>query len=77
MLDSFILINFRITFIFSLSSFFVITPGRLGRFPSQAPHRPVRARLTHTVPRDYGFTAQACVLYRVSVVDSALALEIG
>jgi len=27
-------------------------PGRIGRLPSQSPHRPVRARLTHTVPRD-------------------------
>ena len=27
-------------------------PGRTGRLPSQSPHRPVRARLTHTVPRD-------------------------
>jgi len=27
-------------------------PGRTGRLPSQSPHRPVRARLTHTVPQD-------------------------
>lgn len=30
-------------------------PGRNGRLPSRSPHRTVRARLMHTVPRCHGF----------------------
>ena len=29
-----------------------------GGYPSRNPQRPVRAQLTHTVPQNYGFTAQ-------------------
>ena len=36
-------------------------PGRTGRLPSQNPHRPVRARLTHTVPRVMASLREWCV----------------
>jgi hypothetical protein len=34
-----------------------VVPGRSGRFPSQTPHRPVRAGLPHTVLQKRGFAA--------------------
>jgi hypothetical protein len=55
---------FRVPFLAGFNPAFDIAfkirdfPGRTGRLPSRNPHRPVRARLTHTVPQNYGFTAQ-------------------